>query len=68
VTCASAIMGIVVYYVGNCLTASVLINLILGISMGTTIYFLILLFLREFSQGEIKIFYSLKQKVLNQKR
>lgn len=63
VSCASAIMGIVVYYVGNSLTSSVLMNLILSICIGGTLYFLILLLLREFSQEEIQMFYLLKRKV-----
>lgn len=64
VTCGSAIMGIAVFYVGNSLTSSVLINLISGICIGAAVYFLILLLLKEFSQEEIQIFNILKQKVL----
>lgn len=61
---ASAVMGIIVYYVGNSLTHSIHINLILGICIGVTVYFLILLLLKEFSKEEIQILYLLKKKVL----
>lgn len=64
VTCASAIMGIIVYYVGNSLTSLVLVNLISGICIGVAVYFLMLILLKEFSQEEIQIFNILKQKVL----
>jgi O-antigen/teichoic acid export membrane protein len=64
VSCASAIMGIVVYYVGNSLTFSVSINLISGICVGITVYILMLLLLKEFSQEEIQIFHLVKKKVL----
>jgi O-antigen/teichoic acid export membrane protein len=60
---SSAIMGIVVYYVGNSLTSSILINLISGICIGAAVYFLILLLLKEFSKEEIQILHLLKQKV-----
>ena len=63
-TYASVIMGMVVYYVGNSLTSSVLVNLILGICVGATVYFLMLLLLREFSKEEIQMFHLLKQRVL----
>lgn len=52
VTCASASMGVVVYYVGNSLTSSVLINLISGICSGALIYFILLFLLREFQPNE----------------
>lgn len=64
VTCGSAIMGIIVYYVGNSLTSLVLVNLISGICIGVVVYFLMLILLKEFSQEEIQIFNILKQKVL----
>lgn len=64
VICASAIMGIVVYYIVNGLTRSVLINLFLSICIGAAVYFLILLLLKEFSQEEIQTLHLLKQKVL----
>lgn len=64
VSCASAAMGIIVYYVGNSLTSSVLINLITSVCIGVAVYFLMLLLMREFSQEEIQMFHLLKQKVL----
>lgn len=65
VSCSSTIMAIIVYYVGNSLTSSVLMNLISSICIGMAVYFLILLLLREFSQEEIQMFHLLKRKVLN---
>mgnify|MGYP001033400402 CR=1 FL=1 len=50
---ASGVMGIFVYYVGNNLTSSVAINLILAIFIGLLVYFLMLFLLREFSQSGI---------------
>lgn len=61
-------MGIEVYYVGNSLTSSVLINLISGICIGAAVYFLILLLLREFSEEEIEILDTLRQKILRWQR
>lgn len=49
---ASAIMGIVVYYLANSFTSSVLINLILSILLGGLIYFALLFLFREFQQEE----------------
>jgi len=54
VVCASAIMGVVVYTVGNNLTSSTLLNLIVGISLGTFIYFVLLLLFREINPEEIR--------------
>lgn len=48
VTCASVIMGIAVYPVGNSLTSMNLLNLILGVCSGALIYFILLFLLREF--------------------
>ena len=60
VTCASAIMGLAVYYIGNGLTSSILINLICGVFLGVLIYFSLLFWLKEFQlsekQGMKKIF------------
>lgn len=50
---ASAIMGAVVYPVGNNLTSSTLTNLILGISVGVIVYTLILFLLKEPQKKEI---------------
>jgi len=64
VICVLAGMGIVVYYVSNSFTSSVLINIFSGAFMGTAVYSLMLLLLKEFSQEETKIIYTIKEKVL----
>jgi len=51
---ASAIMGAVVYPVGNSLTSSTLINLILGIFLGLVVYGGMLLLLREVRWSELQ--------------
>ncbi|MHA1380797.1 MAG: lipopolysaccharide biosynthesis protein [Candidatus Helarchaeota archaeon] len=53
-TCASAIMGIVVYSLANNLATLTLVNLILSICIGMTVYFLMLLLMKEFSHEEIR--------------
>lgn len=63
VICASIVMGIVVFYVGNGFTSLAIINITSGICIGVVVYILILLLLREFSQEEINIFLIIKQKV-----
>ena len=52
VTCASAIMGIVVYFIGSNSTSISLLNLILSVCLGSLIYFALLFFFREFQQKE----------------
>ena len=47
VALASVVMGAVIYPIGNSMTSSTLINLILGIVVGVVIYDLMLLLLRE---------------------
>ncbi len=54
ITCASAIMGVIVYLVGNKLTQSTLANLILGICLGLVVYFAMLFLLREPQKEEIQ--------------
>lgn len=51
---ASAVMGIVVYYLGSSFTTSNLINLIVGICAGIVAYSAMLLLLRELRPEEIK--------------
>lgn len=63
VSCASAIMGIIVYYSGNSLTSSTLLNLILGIVVGVAVYSLMLFLLREFKPSEIQALLALKAKI-----
>ena len=64
ITCASAIMGVVVYIVGNSLTSSTLLNLIVGISLGTFIYFALLHLFREIYPEEIR---ALKNLIVRKK-
>jgi len=64
ITFASAIMGTVVYYIGNNSTSLLWINLILGICVGAIVYFAALLLLREFKQSEIQGLIDLKAKIL----
>lgn len=52
--CASAIMGVIVYFSGNGFSSSVLINLIFNIFLGGFIYFFLLFLFREFQQSEKK--------------
>jgi len=52
VVCASAIMGAVVYPVGNSLTASPLINLIVSIPLGVVVYAVVLFLLGEVQSNE----------------
>jgi len=63
VICASTIMGIVVYYVGNNLTVSVPINLISGICIGALVYFLMLLLLGEFLEEEIQALRAIRETI-----
>lgn len=51
--CASAVMGVAVYIIGNRLTASNLINVIVGIGVGVVIYFIVLVLLHEFHSEEV---------------
>lgn len=51
---ASAIMGIFVYYIGNSLTSSNVLNLILAICSGMFIYFILLFLLKEIELIEAK--------------
>lgn len=66
--CASGVMGIVVYYIGNSLTLSTLLNLILGIIVGVVVYSLMLFLLREFKPSEIQAVLDLKNKILAKKK
>jgi len=61
--CASSVMGIVVYHIGNSLTSSTSLNLILGIVVGVVAYSLMLFLLREFKPSEIQALSDLKAKI-----
>lgn len=60
VACASAVMGAAVYFIGNSLITSNLVNLIVGICAGVLIYFVMLFLLRELQPEEIKELQTLK--------
>lgn len=64
IACASAVMGAVVYPVGNSLTSSVLLNLIVGICVGVIVYAVMLFLLREPQKEEIQVLRGLIRKVL----
>ena len=64
ISCASIVMGIVVYYIGNSLTSSPLINLISGMLAGVVVYAVMLLLLREPQKEEIQELQELKSKIL----
>jgi len=64
VVCASAIMGVIVYFVGNSLTPSTWINLVLGICLGVIVYFVMLFLLREPQKDEIQELRTVKSKIL----
>lgn len=61
---ASAVMGIAVHYVGNNLTTSNPVNLIVGLCMGTGVYFVTLMLLREFQPEETKAARTLASKII----
>jgi len=63
ISCASIVMGVVVYYIGNSLTSSALINLISGMLVGVTVYVVMLLLLREPQKEEIKELQELKNRI-----
>lgn len=63
ITCASSVMGIVVYHIDNSLTSSTLLNLILGIVVGVVIYSLMLFLFQEFKPSEIQALLDLKAKI-----
>lgn len=64
VCCASIIMGIAVYPVGNSLTSSIIINLILGIIVGVVVYTMMFFALREPNKQEIQALQTIKSNVL----
>lgn len=64
VTCASAIMAIAVYPIGNSLTSSVLINLVVAISAGVIVYSIVLFLLGGFQANEIETLLALGRRVI----
>lgn len=53
-TCASVIMGIAVYPLGNGLTPSALVNLLIAVPVGVVIYFALFAALKGFDANEIE--------------
>jgi O-antigen/teichoic acid export membrane protein len=64
VTCASAIMGIVVYFIGNRLVPSTLMNLMFCFFLGISIYFVLLFLFREFKPTEKQVMKKILAKYL----
>ena len=64
ITCASVVMGAVIYLVGNSLTSSTLLNLIVGICVGTVVYLLMLFLLREIQEEEIQELRAIMDKIM----
>ncbi|MBA7641425.1 hypothetical protein ES703_49103 [subsurface metagenome] len=62
-TCASLLMGLIVYYIGSGLTSSGLLNLALGIVVGSAVYSLTLFLFQEFKPAEIEALLDLKSGV-----
>ena len=63
ITCASVVMGAVIYPMGNSLTSSTLLNLIVGICVGTVVYLLLLFLLREIQEEEIQELRAIRDKI-----
>jgi O-antigen/teichoic acid export membrane protein len=66
ITTASVIMALVVYLMGKSVTSITLINLFLCICIGSVIYLIMFLLLREFNNEEIKVLYPIG-KILRRK-
>lgn len=68
VVCASGVMGIIVYYIGNSLTSSTLLSLIIGIIVGVVVYLLMLFLLREIRPSKIQAVLDLKNQIFAKKK
>ena len=64
VICASAIMGVVVYTVGNGLTSSTLLNFIISVCVGIVVYLLMLFLVREIREEEIQELRVIRGKII----
>jgi O-antigen/teichoic acid export membrane protein len=64
VACASSLMGVAVYIVGNNLTSSVSMNLALGIFVGIAVYTVMLFVIGEPNRQEIRIMVDFKLKII----
>jgi len=65
---ASGVMGVAVYFIGNSLTSSTLINLIVSILTGMSVYSLMLFLLREIKPSEIEALKDLKNQFFIRKK
>jgi O-antigen/teichoic acid export membrane protein len=63
VALASAVMAAVVYPIGNWLTSSALVNLIVGVCIGVVVYFVVLFLLREPNKGETQELRAMWRKI-----
>ena len=66
--CASIVMGLIVYPMGNSLTSSIIINLVLAVFTGIIVYSLMLFLLREFKPSEIQVLKDLKNQFFIRKK
>lgn len=67
ITFASLIMALVVYPIGNSITSSALVNLIMGITVGAIVYIAILFMLREHRKEEIQELRNVLSRVFKHK-
>jgi len=63
VTCSSAIMGVIVYFVGKVLTSHKIINILLEVLIGLIVYILLLFLFKEPSMQELQMLIKIKNKV-----
>jgi O-antigen/teichoic acid export membrane protein len=63
ITCASAVMGMVIYLAGHSFISSLLLNLIVCICVGTLVYLLMLFLLREMQEEEIQELRAIRGKI-----
>ncbi len=66
--CASAIMGIAVYYIGNRFTFPIAMNLILGICIGASVYLALLFLLHEITPKEKEVMKQFLKKLILRKK
>jgi O-antigen/teichoic acid export membrane protein len=68
VALASAVMAAVVYPLGNWLTSSALVNLIVGVCIGVVVYFVVLFLLREPTKVETQELRAMGRKIFRIRR
>jgi len=64
VSLAATVMGSVVYYIGDSLISSALINVFLSVFVGGVVYTAMLFVLREPQKAEIEVLHAIKCKIL----